>query len=193
MSSAGDVTLWVHRLKVGERQAVQPLWERYFRRLVGLVRQRLKGRPRATTDEEDVALSAFDSFCRRAEEGKFPRLDDRDDLWQLLAMIASRKVYDLVEHQGREKCDWRRTQPLDEEAARGLFSSEPDPALAVEVAEESSRLLGLLPTEKMRLTAVRKLEGHTNEEIAKLLSCSPATVGRQLRLIRKHWKQELPA
>ena len=33
-------------------------------------------------DEEDVALSAFDSFCRGAEQGRFPRLDDRDDLWQ---------------------------------------------------------------------------------------------------------------
>src|SRR5262249_15219134 len=31
-------------------------------------------------DQEDVALSAFDSFYRAAEQGRFPRLHDRDDL-----------------------------------------------------------------------------------------------------------------
>jgi serine/threonine protein kinase len=39
------------------------------------------GAPRAAN--EDVALIAFDSVCRRAEEGRFPRLDDRDGLWQV--------------------------------------------------------------------------------------------------------------
>ncbi|MBI1915085.1 MAG: hypothetical protein HYS12_10160 [Planctomycetes bacterium] len=80
MSSAGDVTRWLQQLKAGDHDAVQPLWERYFRRLVGLARDRLRKLPRRTADEEDVALSAFDSFCRRAEEGRFPRLDDRDGL-----------------------------------------------------------------------------------------------------------------
>jgi DNA-directed RNA polymerase specialized sigma24 family protein len=192
MSTMGDVTLWLHQLKAGEREAVQPLWERYFRRLVGLARKRLKGLPRAGADEEDVALSAFDSFCRRAEDGKFPRLDDRDDLWQLLAMIASRKVYDLAEREGREKCNWRRTQELDGDDAHELFSKEPDPALAIEVAEESSRLLGLLPDDTARTIAVRKLEGHTNDEIARLVGCSLAKVERKLKLIRTFWKQELP-
>ena len=36
----------------------------------------------APADEEDVALSAFDSLCRGAVEGRFPRLDDRNDLWR---------------------------------------------------------------------------------------------------------------
>jgi hypothetical protein len=54
-------------------------------------------------DEEDVALSAFDSFCRGAEKGRFPRLQDCDDLWQLLFMITTRKAADLVEHERRQK------------------------------------------------------------------------------------------
>ena len=56
-----------------------------------------------------MALSAFDSFCRGAEQGRFPRLEDRDDLWQVLVMITARKVCDLKEHEGRRKRDWRRT------------------------------------------------------------------------------------
>jgi hypothetical protein len=44
---------------------------------------------RRAADEEDVALSAFNSFCLRAEEGRFLRLDDSDDLWQVLMTSAA--------------------------------------------------------------------------------------------------------
>ena len=32
-------------------------------------------------DEEDVAISAFQSFCDRAGQGQFPQLSGRDELW----------------------------------------------------------------------------------------------------------------
>src|SRR5262249_27742204 len=156
-----------------------PLWERYFRRLVGLARERLRGLPRAAADEEDVALSAFDSFCRAAEAGRFPRLDDRDDLWQLLVLIAARKACDLAQREGRDRRDWRRARPLDDAAAVEPSSPERGPALAAQAAEELGRLLGLLPDEPMRAIALRKLEGHGNAEIAGLLGCSLATVERR--------------
>jgi hypothetical protein len=41
---------------------------------VGRARDRLAGMPRRTDDEEEVALSAFDSSCRAAGRGSFPRL-----------------------------------------------------------------------------------------------------------------------
>jgi len=192
MPAAGSVSLWIGKLKQGDREAVQRLWEGYFRRLVGLVRRKLRSAPPTLpADEEDVALSAFDSFCRRAEQGRFPRLDDRDDLWQLLVLIATRKAADLAEREGRQRRDWRRTAALEDSG--GPFSVEPDPAVAAEVAEESGRLLGLLPDEQLRCLALRKLEGYTNEEIAGLLSCSLATIERRLALIRKYWEKELPA
>ena len=67
-----SVTQWIDRLKAGDPDAAQELWERYFRRLVGLARKKLRAAPRRAADEEDVALSAFDSFCRGAEQGRFP-------------------------------------------------------------------------------------------------------------------------
>ena len=83
----------------------QRLWERYFRRLVGLARRKLQDTPRRVADEEDVALSAFASFCRGAEAGCFPQLADRDNLWHLLVTLTERKVY----HQVRdERCQKRR-------------------------------------------------------------------------------------
>src|SRR5262249_36398416 len=59
--------------------------------------------PRRAADEEDVALSALASFCRGAEQGRFPRLEDRDDLWALLVVIAARKAVDLRQREGRQK------------------------------------------------------------------------------------------
>ena len=66
MSSRGSVTHWINLLKAGEHAAAQPLWERYFPRLVMLARRKLQDGPRRAADEEDVALSAFNSFCAAA-------------------------------------------------------------------------------------------------------------------------------
>src|SRR6516164_8814650 len=79
MASEGSVTRWIGQLQAGDPAAVQQLWQRYFQRLVVLARKKLRGSPRRVADEEDVALSAFDSFCRQAEKGRFPQLLDRDD------------------------------------------------------------------------------------------------------------------
>jgi DNA-directed RNA polymerase specialized sigma24 family protein len=188
MTSFGSVTRWLGPLKEGDRAAAQKLWEGYFARLVGLARAKLYQRRMhgGIADEEDVALSAFDSFCRGAEQGRFPRLDDRNDLWQLLVLIARRKVSDLVEYEERDKRDRRRTCSLDsDDDVRQLLSGEPDPAVAAEVAEQYRRLLDGLEDDELREIAELKMEGHTNEEIAAKLPCALSTVERRLRLIRK--------
>jgi hypothetical protein len=101
----GSVTTWVGRIKVGEHDAAQWLWERYFERLERLARASLTARPRrsAVADEEDAAISAFDSFCDSASRGRFPKLADREDLWRLLVVITARKVSDQFRSQGRQK------------------------------------------------------------------------------------------
>jgi hypothetical protein len=38
-----------------------------------------------------------------AEQGRFPRLQDRDDLWSLLVVITARKALDLIQHERRKK------------------------------------------------------------------------------------------
>jgi DNA-directed RNA polymerase specialized sigma24 family protein len=194
MSAHGSITHWIDELRAGDQKAAQPLWERYFRRLVELARARLRGLPRGAADEEDVALSAFDSFCRSVEQGRFPRLGDRDDLWQVLFVLTQRKAIDLLEHEGRAKRDWRKTKApaADRPPFADLASCEPDPALAALVADECRRLLGALGDDGLRVIAVRKMEGYSNEEIAHLSQCSLATVERRLRLIRKEWEQKTP-
>ena len=197
MQPEDELTAWARRLQAGDRAGAGPLWEAYYRRLVALARQKLAGSPRREADEEDVALSAFDSFCRGAEAGRFPRLDDRDDLWRVLLTITVRKAADLRQARSRLKRGGGRVRgesafgEPDADAGRGIeqaLSDEPGPELAAEVAEQCRELLGALAAGPLRSVAVWKMEGRTNGEIAELLGCSLATVERKLALIRDAWR-----
>ena len=195
MPSDGSVTRLIVMLKAGNRAASQQLWEAYFARLVALARSRLRGTPGLIADEEDVALSAFESFYRRAERGQFPQLEDRDDLWQLLFVLTVRKAINLVNFQGRKSRGGGRVQSLtdlDLAGTEAIFGAEPSPELAAQMTEECQRLLARLPDESLRTVALWKMEGYTNAEIAARLGCVPQTVERKLRTIRKVWSDEAP-
>jgi RNA polymerase sigma factor (sigma-70 family) len=192
------VTTWVEQLRAGNRAAAQQLWDRYFPRLVGLARKKLRGLPRRAADEEDVALSAFKSFCRGAEQGRFPRLEGRDDLWALLVVITARKAIDLRQRETRQKRPQAGGESVldellgDEDGTGGIgrvVGAEPTPEFAAQVAEEFRRLLALLPGDELRTVALRRMESYTNAEIAAELGCADATVERRLKLIRSVWKK----
>ena len=86
-----SVSIWMQQMKAGDSgRAVQKLWERYFQRS-SVWRVKLGKMPRRVADEEDVALSAFDSFCQGVAGGRFPQLDDRDNLWRILVTITGAK------------------------------------------------------------------------------------------------------
>jgi DNA-directed RNA polymerase specialized sigma24 family protein len=198
MPSDGSVTHWLAQVREGDAEAVRQLWERYFTRLVQLARARLLRMPRRVADEEDVALSAFDSFCRGAEAGRFPQLDDRDNLWRLLVTITAQKAARLARSETRLKRGGGAV--LDETALIGaasglvaleqIVSREPDPEFAAQAAEEFQRLLGRLGDAGLQTVAVMKMEGYSNEEIARKLSCGLRSVERKLRLIRSIWEKE---
>lgn len=176
MSPTGSVSNWLSALRAGETQVAQNLWDRYFPQLVCLARARLTGIRRSAA-EEDVALSAFASFCRAAEAGRFPQLANRTDLWRILVGITAHKAADLAAGQNH------LPQSLEEVVGR-----EPSPAFAAEMVDQFRHLLTTLDN-KLRPIAVWKMEGHTNKEIATKLTCSVSTVERKLRLIRHTWEQ----
>jgi DNA-directed RNA polymerase specialized sigma24 family protein len=192
MPSDGSVTRWIGRLQAGDPVAAQKLWERYFRRLVGLARRKLQDAPRRAADEEDVALSAFASFCLHAAHGRFPQLADRDNLWQLLVTLTARKAHHLHRDETRQKRGGGKVQSASpEHDFDEMIHHGPSPADAALVAEECRRLLEALGEEDLRAVALWKLEGHTNEEIARKLGCVRLTVQRKLRLIRDLWAKEV--
>ena len=200
MSADNSVSRWLEGVREGNDADVQKLWDRYFQRLVRLASARLPGHVRRMSDEEDLALSAFHSFCDRVGRGQFPQLVDRDDLWRLLVTITTRKVVDWVRHQTRQKRGGGQVvgesaimtgEEIDEGMAV-LLSREPTPEVAAQFAEDYERLLAKLENPMLKSIALRKLEGHTTDEIAEELGTSRRTVDRKLHLIRLIWQEELP-
>ncbi len=202
MSPDGSVTHWINLLKKGDELAAQRPWEIYFQRLASLAWKKLQGSPRRVADEEDVALSAFKSLCLGAAHGRFPLLANRDNLWRLLVVITVRKAQDLANDCRRLKRGGPRIRGDPSEtdlssegpaAIEQILSREPTPEFAALMEEEYQRLLDLLGDEMLRSIALLKMEGHTNEEIARKLDCVPRTIERKLGLIRSKWAGRAPS
>jgi RNA polymerase sigma factor (sigma-70 family) len=200
MSAGGSVTRWVTALKGGDAAAAQPLWERYHRRLVGLAREKLRAGRRRAADEEDVVQSAFHSFFQGVARGRFPQLDDRNNLWRLLVVITARKALDQLTHERRQRRGGGTVQgeswisptegEWDAAAIEQVVGEEPTPEFAAQVAEEYERLLDRLGNETLCRVAVWKMEGLTDDEVAERLGCSRRTVARKLEAIRIIWSEE---
>jgi DNA-directed RNA polymerase specialized sigma24 family protein len=196
MADADDpVTRLIDRLRAGDHDAAERLWRRYFPRLVRLARAHLRGLPCRAADEEDVALGAFDSFCRGVEEGRFPHLTGRDALWDLLVTIALRQAAEWRQSETRQKRGGGAVRG-DSALAGGagfdaLAGDAADPGFEAAMAERVRQLLDKLGDDELRSIAVWKMEGATNEEIAGRLGCVVATVERRLRLIRAIWQREV--
>jgi DNA-directed RNA polymerase specialized sigma24 family protein len=198
-SDVGDsVTQWITRIKGGGDGVAQKLWERYYAALVRLARAKLKKSRRVAADEEDVALSAFDSFFAAASKGRYPQINDRNDLWKLLITITKRKVLDRIQSEIRIKRGAGRVLreadlALADGESAGLEEvpgSEPTPEFAAMVAEEYQRLLDALPDAIHRKIAVLRMEGWNDDEIAEQIGCVRRTVGRKLQVIRNTWSAE---
>jgi hypothetical protein len=103
MSDPGSITALIRKLQHGESVAAGGLWERYYEKLIYLARNKLRSSPRRVADEEDVVVTAFDAFLRGVEAKRFPRLDDRSDLWHVLVMLTARKAANQLKHDRRQK------------------------------------------------------------------------------------------
>jgi DNA-directed RNA polymerase specialized sigma24 family protein len=199
VSNGNSVTCWLDGVKAGEGRDIQRLWERYFEKLVRLAGSRLPLHTRRTYDEEDVALSAFHSFCEGLGQGRFPQLADRDDLWRVLATITTRKVIGSLRHHTRRKRGGGHVlgeSALTDRGADGeeglarFLSREPTPEAATEFADACDRLFQRLQDPILKSIALRKLEGWTTDEIAGEVGTTRRTVDRKLQLIRALWEEE---
>jgi RNA polymerase sigma factor (sigma-70 family) len=199
MSEPGSISVWIEQYKAGVPDAAQPLWERYYDRLIALARKKLGDVPRRANDEEDVVQSAFNSFFLRAREGMFPLLSDRDDLWRLLVVITARKAVNQRTHQRRTKRGRGVVQDqaalngfdAEQDGIANVIGTEPTPEFAAQVAEELGRVMAALPDPSHRVITLWKLEGRTNPEIGRHLDCSLSAVERKLRLIRQRLESEI--
>ena len=196
-----DITQWIDQLKQGDERAAERVWGLYFEKLVRLAARRLRGLSKRDRDEEDVALSAFHSFYKRASDGRFARLENRDDLWRLLVTITARKSSSFIKRQVAAKRGGGKTRGesvfhagADSPHPMGIeeiAAEEPSPEFAEGVLSTCSELLNGLD-DPLRKIAVLKIEGYTNVEIAKELGIATRSVTRKISLIRQKWEEAHP-
>src|SRR5260221_7651602 len=94
-----SVTEWIDELKNGGADASAKIWRRYVEQLVREADRRLKNMPRRSVEGDDIAQEAFAAFFRGVEMNHFSKLEDRQDLWQLLIMLADRRAKDHMRRQ----------------------------------------------------------------------------------------------
>ena len=148
---------------------------------------------------QNVDFPLLCGWCFVVFAGRFPDLGNRDDLWRLLVTITARKAHNQRRNEGRQKRGGGRVvgegalagaDPTGDDFLAQVVGNEPTPEFAAMVTDEYRRLFGSLADESLRVVALLKLEGHSNEEIAKSLDCGLRTVERKLEVIRKRWMAE---
>jgi RNA polymerase sigma factor (sigma-70 family) len=165
------------------------LWERFAERMLAVARRRLGNALRRVADEEDVVLAAFERFHHGVRQGRFPRLNDRDDLWSILFTLTTRHAARQVRDQNRDR---RGGGEVRGDSALGNVEpadDAPAPEEALLLQERFALLLDALGDESLRQIALARMEGYSNAEVAVQIGRSEATVERRLRLIRAIWQQ----
>jgi RNA polymerase sigma factor (sigma-70 family) len=194
MPDSENVSHWIDEVKAGDSIAAHQIWQHYYQRLVRSVRQNLRGQHRGMADEEDIVISVFESFYRAAEDGRFPDLSGRDDLWRLLLKMSARKIVDKRRHDRRQRRGSGqvvRSLDRDNQAILQVIGDQPTPEMVLMMAESVDQLMTHLGDGQLQEIAVGKLEGYSNAELAERMKCSERTIERRLHLIRQKCQQEL--
>ncbi|MBB3208137.1 DNA-directed RNA polymerase specialized sigma24 family protein [Rhodopirellula rubra] len=182
----GSVTRAMDLLRVGNDDGVTQLWNKYAPRMVRVAFSKFGMRRERNDDAEDVARSAFGHFCLDAADGAFPWVTDRESLWPVLMTITARRAARLSRDELRLKRsalrrDHRELHTLE------LASSTLPPDEVMLLNEQVTVLLDCLRTPLLRRVAILKMDGFTNEEVAKEVNVAVRSVERKLQLIREIW------
>lgn len=190
----GSISQWMLSLKSGNPTATHAIWERFYPKLVQAANKRLLKNPDPATSGEDIAQSSFRNVCLGVLEGKYPQLENRDDLWRLpmISMINRvRSHYRSINAQKRtvaqqESIDW-----IDDELLTELNSHEAQSQLddlidflLVKLDQEDS-------SGELRQIALLYLHEHSASEIAKILHKRKTNILHKVQLIRSLWEESL--
>ena len=188
--SSDSFTTWLDKLRSEKDDATQRLWEQYFHKLTTVARAKLPAMRKRVFDEEDVALSALQSFCNGIRAGRFSRLDDEGNLWALLVLITQRKAAHRIRNETAKKRGGGNLQgesALGRDGIHGFEFGEPSAEFAAQMVEELDHLRATLKDEGLEQIALYRLQGLTNAEIAQEMNCVERTIDRRLALIRRIW------
>lgn len=184
-----SVSRWIDALQNGQHFAAERLWGFLHRRLMSHAERQVRF-TQPSYDEEDVALSAFGALCDGLEKGRYLEIENRTDLWKLLAVITTNKAKKRAEHENRLKRGGDHNRVADGDAFLDLLCSpDPPPELALSMREECEKKLNSLQEDELKMVVLLKVEGYTNDEIASNMGCTRRSIQRRLALIRDIWSE----
>lgn len=187
-----SITEQIAALKNGDEQAVRLIWDRFYNRVCALARQRLLNTRKREFDEEDIAQSAFQALLMGAQNGSFRQLHSRNDIWQLLAVITSRKVANMRRRQGtrNEAGESALAHGIDGQVGGNDVLGNSSNEEFVETLTSACEALFAKLDARLQTVALLKFKGHTNAEIGESLNRSEKSVERYLKMIRESWSEE---
>lgn len=162
-------------------ETINDFFVEYYELLTRSAQRRLGGFPQVLYDADDVVSSAFLSLLRLAREGTEDQVADRSELLRLLFAIARNKVAAAVRRESTQKRQRGTATPLDDVDPA---APQPGPEHIVMMRELFNSLVAQLNAE-LRPVAELKLQGLTNDEIARKLQVQSRTVERKLASIRE--------
>jgi DNA-directed RNA polymerase specialized sigma24 family protein len=206
VESDDDFDALLLAVKRGDEVAVATMFAQYFNRLVAIGRQRLPVRYAKMRDGEDLALSVFKSFVRRAQNGDFPELRGEGQLSALLFTMVQRRILKYIQYETRERRDQDMTvshsagaEPGDHvaDAQAGDVTHDKRTGNGMRIldihadlmTEEIDFAMRLLDTDRQRDIARRILDGQPFEAIADSLDIHLSTVYRTYDRILDVWRQ----
>ncbi|WP_419189730.1 RNA polymerase sigma factor [Stieleria marina] len=178
--SPSDRSLVV-QVRDGDEEAATILYERYARRIFGLVRSNLGEKLAASTEPEDIVQSVFKSVFRGMQSGNY-EAPPGATLWNLMAVIAMNKLRSKAVHHQAQRRDTERNVPLEQ---MDCIDAVPSDQSSIEFFEicvrETLELLRPLDREVLSL----RIQGHAVDEISELVNRSCRSVERSLQNSRR--------
>ncbi|MFM8251460.1 MAG: ECF-type sigma factor [Planctomycetota bacterium] len=188
----GSITQWLLELQRGVPQAADEIWKRVYGKLVRTASRYLQKSPDHAVDGEDVAQSAFRKVCVAVMDGRYPDLENREDLWRLLFVATLNRVRRHYRDLKTQKRSHEATSSL-EAVDESLIADLRSPAAEAEMADLIAHLLDRLdqedPSQRLRKIAILYLDGFSANEIAKSVQRRKTNVLQDLRLIRILWQE----
>ena len=179
---------------ISDEQAAE-IWNEFFPKLAGIARKKLGALPRRASDEEDVVLSAMNSFFVGVKKGRF-EITDRSELWRLLITITARKAAKHCRQHFAQKRGGGQVRGEsvflnpngDEQIGIGRVAGSSEVPCTVEQVERvCEELFDQLDDEKLKQTAMLRMEGYSNQEISDQMGCSKSRTKQRISRIKQIW------
>ena len=183
---AGSITHWLYALRQGDDASVGKIWNRWYQRLCSKIAPH--ARRLTICDEEYIALGAIYDLCDSIKQNKHSEIDDRNELWRMLSVIALRKTrdwkkYDTAGKRGGNDVTIRNSG----ESSNSPVETSQSPDLTAQFQDEFRNLMNALGDSELKTVVKLKLLGNNNHEIAEQLKCSRRRVQYMLKRIRDVW------